>query len=602
LPPIKTKDGHTQKYFQAAGSDAHVYMPPLVPWQDIARDVNRSIICVEGEKKSAKGCLHGLALLGLGGLWNWRQKLGNGERLVIPTLDLFQWRNRDVLLLPDSDCWRVARLTELLPGFFALGQELISRGAHVQFVVLPDRNGTKQGFDDWMLAVGTEWESLWPRLERIALDDARLKPLAAWWQRWREREATAEAFKTPDAEAMETVRAGTCHSVRFPAYRVRFRFDRLTDSRGGVSAELTVHIGDTELLGETDIGLKSDTSRDKIARTLKAFTATGPWKRLLERACTTVLKAHRKGEPVIQLQPNSTAHVPFLVNPLIYNPFQSLMYAPGGSLKSRLALYVALLVSHGATQNGLAAVPCSVLYLDWELTADTVGSRLKALQTGHQELSQKTPFYRRCELPLYQESNDIAAHVAELEVRLLILDSAAMACGGDLASPDAAIKLQRALRTIGCASLMLAHVSKSTPDGQERSAYGTVFFRELARNVWELERTSDLEGPARIVLAQKKNNFGPLRPPMGLEFQFDGDATRVIACDPEEEPEFDSKLPLPSRIRNLLEDGSVRSAKDIAEALDASLRSVKVTLSRHKGTKWHQLGENKDAKWTAVNR
>jgi hypothetical protein len=122
-----------------------------------------------------------------------------------------------------------------------------------------------------------------------------------------------------------------------------------------------------------------------------------------------------------------------------------------------------------------------------------------------------------------------------------------MACGGDLASPGAAIKLQRALRTIGCASLMLAHVSKVTADGQERSANGTVFFRELARNVWELERTSDPEGPARIVLVQKKNNFGSLRPPMGLEFQFNGDATRVMACDPNEEPEFDAKLPLPSR-------------------------------------------------------
>jgi hypothetical protein len=178
------------------------------------------IVCTEGEKKAATGCLHGLAMLGLGGFWDWRQKLGDGDRLVIPTLDLFQWRNREVLLMPDSDCWREARLTELLPGFFALGQELLSRGAHVQFVVLPDRNGAKQRFDDWMVAVGGEWKFLWFRFERIALDDARLKIVAAWWQRWRERQATEELFKRPDAEGMETVRAGTCHSVRSRALPV----------------------------------------------------------------------------------------------------------------------------------------------------------------------------------------------------------------------------------------------------------------------------------------------------------------------------------------------------------------------------------------------
>jgi hypothetical protein len=36
-----------------------------------------------------------------------------------------------------------------------------------------------------------------------------------------------------------------------------------------------------------------------------------------------------------------------------------------------------------------------------------------------------------------------------------------MACGGELSSPEAAISLQRSLRKINCASLVLAHTSKS---------------------------------------------------------------------------------------------------------------------------------------------
>jgi hypothetical protein len=244
----------------------------------------------------------------------------------------------------------------------------------------------------------------------------------------------------------------------------------------------------------------------------------------------------------------------------------------------------------------------STLYLDWELDADTVGSRLHRLQLGHPELNRVTPHYRRCELPLHQEANEIASQVAELRIELLILDSAAMACGGELASPDSAIRLQRALRTINTGSLMLAHVAKASPDGQERSAYGTVFFRELARNVWELERATNTDGPTRIVLIQKKNNFGPIHQPMGLEFNFEGEATRVTTCDPNDEPEFDAKLPLPSRIRNLLEDGNVRSAQEIAQALDAKLPTVKAVLSKFNRTKWHRIGENREAKWTIITR
>jgi hypothetical protein len=605
FPVVVRTDGGKQKYHQPPGSDPSLYLPPLFPWKTVARQPASPILFVEGEKKAAAGCAKGLFAIGVGGLWNWRQRLGTGEPLVIPTIDQFQWAGREVLLVPDSDAWRMGRELDLLAGFYAFGQELISRRASVDLLRLPDQDGRKAGLDDWLVAVGGEWDSLWPRLERLGLDDDRLKTVAAWWQSWRGKQATEEFFKSPEAEKMDILEIGGRYSVAFPAYRVRFQFDRLADARGGVQAEMTAHIANTELLGETDINLKSDGARGKIASSLKnkhASLAGIPWKLLLERGCTAVLKRHRCGEPVVQLTPNESMHVPFAINPVIYSPFQTLMYAPGGSLKSYLALYLALLACHGTSQNGFAAVQCPVLYLDWELDETTVGKRLKLLRAGHPELSRVTPFYRRCELPLHHEANQIAAHVAELGVRLLIIDSAAMACGGDLNTPDAAIKLQRGLRTIKCASLMLAHVSKAVADGQERSAYGTVFFRELARNVWELERVSDPERPARIVLVQKKNNFGPLRQPMALEFQFPEDATRVIACDPNDEPELDAKLPLAARIRNLLEDGNVRSAQEIADELDASLNSVKVTLSRHKGTKWHQLGENKEARWACLNR
>jgi len=238
----------------------------------------------------------------------------------------------------------------------------------------------------------------------------------------------------------------------------------------------------------------------------------------------------------------------------------------------------------------------------WELNAQTVGGRLRALQLGHPDLGHVRPYYRRCEAPLYQEAHQVAATVAERKIGLVILDSAAMACGGELSSPDAAIQLQQALRRIGCASLLLAHVAKNVQEGQERSAYGTVFFRELARNVWELSRAHN-SNPVQVVLEHKKDNFSSMRDPLGFAIQFDGDAVRVQSSDVNAQPEFEDKLPLYARIRNLLEsDGMPRSAQVVASEVGEKLKVVQATLSRYRGHKWSMIGENRNAQWTVLSR
>lgn len=572
-----------RKYHQAKGSDVQFYFPPEIDWKAVASDPTRLIVFVEGEKKAIALAQVGIAAIGVSGVWNWRQKLDNGERLVLPSLDQILLSGRPVLLLPDSDCWRPEKL-QALEGFYALGMEIRSRSASPSFLVLPDA-GRKVGADDWLIASGGDWKHRWPLLEQISLDDPRLAHVARWWQGWREKDALQQSLKKASSEAMELVDLAGSFQVSFPDHHVVLSFHRLSENSRGVTAELTVAVGHVELLGDTDIGLKSDTSRDKLARSLSKNAEHIPWKRLIERACAAVLKLHRHGEPIVELEPADSIHTPFVMNPIVYRGHQTLIFAPGGSYKSYLALYFTLLAKSGQRQNGIAAVQTNVLYLDWELDKETVGARLKALQTGHPALANYRPHYRRCTQPLHLEAPQIAVEVVRLGIGLVIVDSAALACGGDLLSPESAIKLQQALRRIGCASIVLAHVSKSTAAGQDKSAYGTVFFRELARNVWELSRP---EGSDRVVLSQTgascKNSFGRKQDPLGFEFLFESDRVRITAFNPadEEESGFEKKLPLRDRIQHLLRDGTSRSAKELAAALHARDSSVRSTLSTHR--------------------
>lgn len=599
FPPLKRSDG-TQKYWQPPGSAPALYLPPGHPWGEIARDHQCVIRKTEGEKKAAALSQHGIPTIGIAGVWNWRHRLDNGERLVIPSVDQFVWKDRLVELIPDSDVWRKEKF-EALCGFYALAQELVSRGADVRFMVLPEAGQGKVGVDDWLVEAGMQWQHYWPSLDRVTLDDARLTKAAKWWQGWREKQVLRQSLQVASQESMEINDLAGSFQVTFPTHQVSLNFQRLSENARGVSAEITVIAGHIELLGETDIGLKSDSSRDKLAKSLSRTADAIPWKRLLERACAEVLKRHRRGEPIVVLEPAESIHTPFILNPIVYRGHQTLIFAPGGSYKSYLSLYIALLAFAGLRQNGIGAVPTNVLYLDWELDAKTVGARLKALHTGHPELAGVYPYYRRCTQPLHLEAPQIAAEVARLGIGLIIVDSAALACGGDLNSPESAIKLQQALRRIGCASIVLAHVSKSTAEGQDRSTYGTVFFRELARNVWELSRP---ENSNRVLLSQTgsacKNSFGRKQEPLGFEFSFESDRVRITAFDPSEEEEsgFEEKLPARQRIVRLLSDQVRRDPQEIAGALHLPASTIQSVLSRgRKEGTFDRSGPHQGGKW-----
>src|SRR4029079_9235687 len=102
---------------------------------------------------------------------------------------------------PDSDAWHEGKKAwDIRAGFFVLAKELQQRGADVRFIVLPDLHGVKAGLDDWLLEPGNDVVHAWPKLERIALDDVRFNELTAWWQKWKEKQATHSAVKHHDLD------------------------------------------------------------------------------------------------------------------------------------------------------------------------------------------------------------------------------------------------------------------------------------------------------------------------------------------------------------------------------------------------------------------
>lgn len=180
--------GDRPKYWQPKGSDPLLYLPPVVEWRILASDPTKPLTLTEGEKKSLAACQLGLPCIGVAGVWNWREKLDDGERLTLPGIDQFIWKGRTVELVPDSDAWRPEKERDILAGFYSLAHELKGRGAVISFVELPESGGSKCGLDDFFVMAGAFRLETFQGCRRYALDHPRFKALAAWHQKWERRQ------------------------------------------------------------------------------------------------------------------------------------------------------------------------------------------------------------------------------------------------------------------------------------------------------------------------------------------------------------------------------------------------------------------------------
>lgn len=593
LPPIKDSKGHSQKYWQPAGSLPRLYLPPLVGWASLARDIKTELVITEGEKKAAAACQFGLIAAGLGGVWNWRLRLDSGDPLMLPILDQIVWKDRRVELVPDSDAWRDDKLLKVLGGFYALGQELLSRGATVRLVQLPERAGVKVGLDDWLVAAGDLWETDWPALERVPFDDPRLAPVTAWWQRWREKQATQTAL-AKEAPLLTISETAGEYTVRDDAHAVQLVFDRVAEQRGSLSAELSVTLGTASLFSGMDIGLKSDTSQTKLASSLARLAPAVPWKLLLQQSCALVKQHHREGTPLRYVNRDTpTESFTYIVNPLIVKGAGNILYGDGGLGKSSVGLWCALLILAGESIAGIRALRGKPLLLDYEDCEAVHVRRIKAIAAAHPSLGSEELAYQACSDPLWQIAPQLQRRIHREGITCLILDSLLPSTGGDSGS-EATTKAFNALRKLGVESLILAHVPKTQQEGQTyQTVYGSVFSQNYARNIWELKREQAVgEDTSVLGLFNRKSNHSRLHLPIRLKVTQNETNTflHYEPCDLTETAELVSALPAAAQIRNFLEDGEPRTAKAIADATGLKLTTVKTTLSREQGRKWQMLG------------
>jgi len=239
--------------------------------------------------------------------------------------------------------------------------------------------------------------------------------------------------------------------------------------------------------------------------------------------------------------------------------------------------------------------PCPVLYLDWETDAATHAERLSAIQRGDGAPNTAPVIrYKRMAGSLVENVEAVKAEVDTHNIGLVIVDSLLAAAVGPLEESNTVRGFVQSLRYLNTGILIITHTTKS--DTSSDSPFGSIYWRNMARNTWLVE-AARIEGDpvTRIRMQHTKSNNGTLREQHGYEIHFqnerDGDTEALKAicirtCDLSAVPEFTERLSLWTRVSAALAGGALTRQEIIDELLldESEAKQLAVRLSE-----WQKL-------------
>jgi len=344
------------------------------------------------------------------------------------------------------------------------------------------------------------------------------------------------------------------------------------------------------LIPPTEVKLRSTSNRAALIKELRDCDdglRYLPWAWILTCITYKVVKNARQGEPAEDIWPseeNSLAPS-YLLEPLLYLNHPAVIFGEYGSLKSLFALVVVYVAQLPYPDNNLGLITAKesthCLYLDYEDDPSSFRKRWGAIQKGFGIEAPMPILYRRMTNTLADSMDSLQQIKKDKDIKLLIIDSLGPAARGNLNDPEPAIKYHEALRKLGITSLTLAHCAKDQLT-RKRTIFGSIFFTNLARSVWECKAEQEAgEDEAIISLKHAKANLSRLHPPLGYKFTFTDNSITVVKADLRDTG-LSRELPLSSRIKDLLRGGAM-TVKEIADALEANEGSVKTIVNRLAG-------------------
>ena len=367
-------------------------------------------------------------------------------------------------------------------------------------------------------------------------------------------------------------------------------------TRGEVTAEINMNDNEgLSLMVHERYNLTSRQTRNNMVKHLSRFDVDGMdaglWEDVVSMTVNEVMNRLRsENKPEVISMPTKIKAPEYLIDPIIPYGVPTIIFGPGGTCKSGLTDWFSVLIANapGCEAEGLRIrrEPTAVLKLDWETDKNTWDWRI---QTQAEGLGLPTDglYYRRCEMPLVDEVESIQQQMLEIGASVTIVDSAGWACKWNLNLPEVAMDFFRAVRQLQGTTIIIHHTQKENPaNPQEKTPYGSAYFLNSARSVWQIKKTQ--EPDANIIdvgLFHTKVNEGKLCRPRGYRFTFemaeygcDTNKTTVKSIDVAQTGLI-SNLPLHVQLQAELKDGP-KTHTELAELVEKNPDQVRTRLNQ----------------------
>lgn len=272
------------------------------------------------------------------------------------------------------------------------------------------------------------------------------------------------------------------------------------------------------------MNLLSSSARNEIRLDLeKIYGKEYGWPYVLNTALAlareTFLQQDR-GQDVFDI-PEPMGEV-LLVPPLVVADGPTIIFGDGSSGKSYLTFRLALSMALGTHFCGFPTPHVPVMVIDYEDSAPNFRRRMNRLANGIEDgIAPMNVFYWPANgIPLKDQVEAIRRKVEKHGIGLLIIDSAAPACGGPPEDSEATLGYFRALKKIGVPSITIAHINKT---GDNNKPFGSTFWHNEARRTWFVSRVQEEDSDViDIGVFCRKVNDGRKPLPLGFRLTFDG--------------------------------------------------------------------------------